>query len=335
MTSVLKLPDLWRTLKETDLAAIRRDAERRFEVLVVSADGTEAAALAELMTGAGRAHPWLTVNTPDEAQGRVAAAGLDAAILVSGVEDLASPLAAAGESLRKAGVPLVTVVHGAATATGAIARTGETARATVPALDAAGLPAIAKVLAAAFDPALRLALARQLPPLRPAIFTALIDETANANATYALTTGLAEVVPVLDVPLNLADMVVLTKNQLVMSYKIALGCGKKGEPRELIGEVMGVIGGGFLFRQAARQLVGLIPVAGIVPKVALAYAGTWAVGHAVAAWASEGRRLTPAAVRRFYREAWERGKVVARAMADQAKRAQPKRSWFRRKKLPP
>jgi hypothetical protein len=58
------------------------------------------------------------------------------------------------------------------------------------------------------------------------------------------------------------------------------------------------------------------------------------VGHAVAAWASEGRRLTPAAVRRFYGEAWERGKVVARAMADRAKRAQPKRSWFRRKTRP-
>ena len=332
MTSVLKLPHLWRTLKEADLAGIRRDAERRFEVLVVSADGSEAAALAELMTGAGRAHPWLTVSTPEEAGARSEPAGLDAAILVSGAEDLAPQLLAAGEWLRQAGVPVVSVVHGVSTATGAIARTGEAARVAVPALDAAGLPAIAEAVAAAFDPALRLALARQLPPLRAAIVAALIDETAKANATYALTTGLAEVVPVLDVPLNLADMVVLTKNQLVMSYKIALACGKKGTSRELMGEVVGVIGSGFLFRQAARQLVGLIPVVGIVPKVAMAYAGTWAVGRAVAAWACEGRRVTPAAVRRFYREAWDRGKSVARAMADQAKRARPKRSWFRRKK---
>jgi uncharacterized protein (DUF697 family) len=331
VTSILKLPDMWRTLKEADLAAIRRDADRRFEVLVVSEDGA-AEALAELMTGAGRAHPWLTLATPDEARDRIAAAGLDAAIVVSSFEDLAPPLAAARDALRKAGVPLVAVVHGAASATGGVARPGETTRAAVPALDAAGLPAIAEAVVAAFDPALRLGLARQLPPLRAAIFAELIDETARANATYALTTGLAEVVPVLDVPLNLADMVVLTKNQLVLSYKIALACGKKGEPRELIGEVMGVIGGGFLFRQAARQLVGLIPVAGIVPKVAMAYAGTWAVGRAVAAWASEGRRVSPAAVRRFYREAWDRGKSVARAMADQAKRARPKRSWFRRTK---
>jgi uncharacterized protein (DUF697 family) len=335
VTSVLKLPHLWRTLKEADLAAIRQDAERRFEVLIVSDDTGDASALAELMTGAGRAHPWLTVSTPDEARERLAAAGLDAAILVSGAEDMAPALAAAGETLRKAGVPLVAVVHGARSATGAVVRAGETSRVAVDALDAVALPVIAEAVLRAFDPALRLALARQMSPLRPVILSALIDETATANATYALTTGLAEVVPVLDIPLNLADMVVLTKNQLVMSYKIALACGKKGGPRELIGEVMGVIGSGFLFRQAARQLVGLIPVAGIVPKVAMAYAGTWAVGHAVAAWASEGRRLTPAAVRRFYREAWERGKTVARAMTAQARRARPKRSWFRRKKRPP
>jgi len=335
MTSVLKLPHLWRTLKEADLAAIRRDADRRFEVLVVAEEAADAARLAEMLTGADRAHPWLVPSTPDGARDRMAPAGLDAAILLSRSEDLSPSLAAARDALHGAGVPLVTVVCGAATATSSVVRPGEAARAVVPALDTQGVPAIAEAIVSAFDPALRLALARQLPPLRPAMVTALIDEAAKANATYALTTGLAEVVPVLDLPLNLADMVVLTKNQLIMSYKIALASGKKGQPRELIGEVMGVIGGGFLFRQAARQLVGLVPVAGIVPKVAMAYAGTWAVGRAVAVWASEGRRLTPAAVRRFYREAWGRGKTVARAMGAQARRAAPKRSWFRRKRPAP
>ena len=334
MTSVLKVPHLWRTLKEADLAAIRRDADRRFEVLVVAEDAGEAARLAQMLTGADRAHPWLTLATPDEARDRSAAAGLDAALLVSPGEDLPPALAAARDALGRAGVPLVTVVAGAATATAAVVRPGETGRAVVPVLDASGVPALAEALVAAFDPTLRLALARQLPPLRPATFTALIDETAKVNATYALTTGLGEMVPVLNLPLDVTDMVVLTKNQLVMSYKIALACGKKGTPRELIGEVVGVIGGGFLFRQAARQLIGLVPVVSIVPKVAMAYAGTWAVGRAVAAWASEGRKLTPAAVRRFYREAWGRGKTVARAMAAQARKARPKRSWFRRKRPP-
>ena len=150
------------------------------------------------------------------------------------------------------------------------------------------MPAVAQALLSAVSPGMRLAFARHLIPLREPLFAELIEETAKTNALYALTTGLAEAVPVLDVPLNLADIVVLTKNQLVMSYRIALASGKKGTPRDLVGEVLGVIGGGFLFRQGARQLVGLIPVAGIVPKVAVAYAGTLAIGKAVVTWAAYG-----------------------------------------------
>jgi len=44
--------------------------------------------------------------------------------------------------------------------------------------------------------------------------------------------------------MNLGDIVILTKNQLVMSYKIALVAGKSGTPRHLIGEILGVLGGG-------------------------------------------------------------------------------------------
>jgi uncharacterized protein (DUF697 family) len=114
---------------------------------------------------------------------------------------------------------------------------------------------------------------------------------------YAFTTGIAEAVPALGVPLYLADLVVLTKNQLVMSYRIALSSGKHGAPRELLGEVLGVIGGAFLLRQGARQLVSLVPVAGIVPKVAVAYAGTLAIGKAVVAWAAYGAALERGTVR--------------------------------------
>src|SRR5688572_2594574 len=207
MTSVLKVPHLWRTLKEADLAAIRRDAERRFEVLVVAEDVEEAATLARTLTGAERAHPWLTLATPGEARDRSAAAGLDAAILVSPTEDLPPPMTAAREALRRAGVPLVTVVQGAATVTAAVVRPGETGRAVVPAIDAGSAPSVGEALVAAFDPTLRLALARHLPALRPATFHALIDETAKANATYALTAALGAPVPILGAALNVGDMV--------------------------------------------------------------------------------------------------------------------------------
>jgi hypothetical protein len=79
-----------------------------------------------------------------------------------------------------------------------------------------------------------------------------------------------------------------------------------------------VIGGGFLFRQVGRELVGLMPVIGVVPKVAVAYAGTLAIARAVIVWASEGVRLSPEGIKRAYRDAWERGKRLAQTLARRA-----------------
>jgi uncharacterized protein (DUF697 family) len=184
----------------------------------------------------------------------------------------------------------------------------------VPALDQPSLEAIAKMLLAAVPGDLRLALGRQFHALRPTVFANLIDETARANAAYAFTTGIAEIVPVLSIPMNIGDVVVLTKNQLVMSYKIALVAGKSGSPHKLIGEIFGVLGGGLLFRQIARQLVGLIPVAGIVSKVAVAYGGTWAIGQAIILWAEFGQEVTAESVRAYYDEGLARGRQAARAL---------------------
>jgi uncharacterized protein (DUF697 family) len=164
---------------------------------------------------------------------------------------------------------------------------------------------------------LSLALSRQLTGLRSVVYERLVQDTAQANAAYALSTGIAEIIPILNVPLNVSDLMVLTKNQLVMGYKIALAAGKEGTPRDLIGEVISVIGGGFLFRQLARELVGLIPVWGIVPKVAIAYAGTWVIGQTIIHWATEGRLLPPVELKSFYADALARGRKVAQDLLAQ------------------
>ncbi|WP_410960041.1 hypothetical protein, partial [Salmonella sp. SAL4434] len=87
--------------------------------------------------------------------------------------------------------------------------------------------------------------------------------------------------------------------------------GRSGEPRELLGEIAAVLGSGLLFRQAARQLVGLIPIAGIAPKVAIAYSGTWAIGRALTAWVTEGRAVTSAAVQQMTIDGLDRGRAFA------------------------
>jgi uncharacterized protein (DUF697 family) len=315
MASFFRLPDIWRVIREVDLESIRRDAEGRFRILVLAPSRAEAEAAALLLTGEETPHPWLELGTPGGLDAAPAdAATLTAAVIVTRVPDLAPEPAAAGEALRRAGVPVITVVHGSLRAVDGVVRAGEAARTIVSHLDAGALPRIADALVRVVTPGMRLALARQLPPVREAVFDLLIEETAKANATYAFTAAMAESVPVIGVPLNLADMMILTKNQLLMGYKIALGAGKSGKARDLIGEVLGVVGGGFLFRQAARQLVGLIPVAGVLPKVAIAYTGTWAIGRAVVVWAMHGRRLSPGSVGRFSKEAAGRGREFARGL---------------------
>jgi len=229
---------------------------------------------------------------------------------------LSASLQSAFAQLRRAGVPTLLVMLGDDVPGHRLAFEAE-CRIVVPVLDAHTALQIGAALVETAPSDLRLALARQLPPLRPAVFEITIDETARANATYALTSGLAEVVPLLTVPLNLGDMVVLTKNQLMMSYRLVLASGKDGEPRKLIGEILSVLGGGLLFRQAARQLVGLIPVVGLVPKVAIAYGGTWAIGRAVAVWITEGREITGDFVRSMSIEGLERGRTVATRLVDQ------------------
>ena len=310
MPSLLKLPDVWRILREVDLEQIRRDADARFRLIVLSDDPTGAEELVRGLAGAS-GHPWLEVHETGSPVLEPSTA--TAALVLSSRPGLPAPLAQAARALRASAVPVVTVVRGSAQVTDAVVRDGETSRVAVASL-AEGMETVAQALVASTPQGTRLALARQLPPLRRTVFSSLIEDTARANGAYAFSAGMAETVPVLNVPLNVADVVVLTKNQLLMGYKIALGSGKTGRPRELVGEILGVIGGGMLFRQAARSLVGLIPIAGLLPKVVIAYAGTWAIGQALAVWGTEGRRVSRGALIRLTREARGRGRLLARRL---------------------
>ncbi len=165
-----------------------------------------------------------------------------------------------------------------------------------------------------------LALARRYPLFRIAVARDIINDTSFANATYSLGTGLAEVIPALDIPFNVADMVVLTKNQAIMVYKLGLALGLPPRWQDHVGQLGGVIGAGFLWRQVARQLVGLIPVWGILPKVAVAYAGTFAVGEAVIYWYRTGHKISGQGMRQLYANALAQGRQVAANLLERAPR---------------
>ncbi|HEX7976670.1 MAG TPA: zinc ribbon domain-containing protein [Anaerolineales bacterium] len=176
-----------------------------------------------------------------------------------------------------------------------------------------------------------LSLGRHFPLFRVPIARHLINETSFSNATYALSTGLAEIVPLFDIPLNVADIVVLTKAQAFLVYKLGLELGLSTRWQDYVAEFGGVLGGGFVWRQVARSLIGFIPAWGIIPKVAVSYAGTYVVGNVVLQWYLTGRHVTSEQMRELYRQAFEVGKNLAANLVNKVPRPRLRLGLNRRK----
>jgi uncharacterized protein (DUF697 family) len=177
------------------------------------------------------------------------------------------------------------------------------------------IPAILELL-----PQQHLALGRQFPLFRIPIARQLISDTCFSNAAYSVSTGVAEIIPVLDLPLNVTDMIVLTKSQAFLAYKLGLLLGFSTRWQDYVTEFGSVIGGGFLWRQLARQLIGLIPGWGIIPKVAVTYSGTYVVGNAILGWYLTGRHLSPKQMRALSMQAFAKGKDYARELVERIPR---------------
>ena len=183
-------------------------------------------------------------------------------------------------------------------------------------------PAAAEVVTAAVLEGLpadaRLAAARRLPGLRPLFASRLTGEVSASNAAVALASGVPSLVPLLGIPLAAADTVILTKNQALMVYRLALACGAPPEFQKRMLEITPVIGGAVMWRQIAAALVGLVPGYGIVPKTAVAYGGTYVVGLAATRWYETGL-LTDAERKRITAEAASRARDAAHRLAEQAR----------------
>ena len=338
----LPLRSIWQIVSEINLAEIQREIEKPFHLLIAADQESDAEEAATRLSSpsADYVDPWITVTdssgsgllsqsteiAPHSAATKSPSSqssipSPDCALLVSTQLELSPALRSLLQALTARSIPSLIVVVGpeAKRSDSAITRRGEHVRVSIPDWSDKSVARVGATLVQIVSPTLRLPLARRLPPLRPAALSMLIQETSQVNATYSFTTGLGETVPGLNFVLGAGDAIVLTKNQLMMAYKIALVSGKTGSPQKLLGEIVGVLGGGFLFRQLARQMSGLIPVWGIVPKVAVAYAGTWAIGRAVTVWAVEGQKITPELMSGHYREALEQGRQAAQRIVDNAR----------------
>ena len=156
-------------------------------------------------------------------------------------------------------------------------------------------------------PELRLSLARHIPAFRPAVAAQLIAEIAWTNARIAALSALPGFFPLagLLAPATAAgDMLLLTKNQVMMLLRLAAAYGLSLDLRERTRELLPVVGSAFGWRALARQLVGLIPGgAGIILKGSIAYGGTYTVGKAAQIYFSTGQSLSGPRLQQLGRDA--------------------------------
>jgi uncharacterized protein (DUF697 family) len=152
------------------------------------------------------------------------------------------------------------------------------------------------------------AFGRALPAFRAAAAKQVIDETAAANAQFSLVSNIPTILPVIgNIAAAGADFIVLTKNQVMMLYKLAAVYGRDlRDQRGILQDVLPVVGAGLLWRTAARQAATWMPfAAGTIPKLAIAYVGTMAVGRAAEFYYRTGLKPTRSQMDQFARQATE------------------------------
>ncbi len=179
-------------------------------------------------------------------------------------------------------------------------------------------------------PDLEIPLARQFPAFHHEVTARQITRSSLENASFAVATALPNIAPFLGflwTPGEFAsDTAFLTLNQIRMIFLLAAASDRRVGYREQKSEIASIVTGAFGWRAVARTLAGKIPAGGgIIPKAAIAYAGTWVVGKSVERLYRFGFGYTQAERRAAYYEAFEKGRDIAASLIDRFRSAAPVR----------
>ena len=174
-------------------------------------------------------------------------------------------------------------------------------------------------------PELAIPLAMRVFPFREEVSRRIVSKVAKENALFALATALPDIMPLLTLPWAIpefaSDTAVLTANQIRMAFLLAAANDRDMGYREQKGEIVSIVLGAFGWRAGARELVGKIPMGGgLIPKAAIAYAGTRVVGLSLDRFYRLGYPYSRAERHQAYGEALERGRTVAASLLERFKR---------------
>jgi hypothetical protein len=163
---------------------------------------------------------------------------------------------------------------------------------------------------------LDLPLARNFEVFREPVMDDIIQRISKENALFSVASALPDVIPTLfELPWSVGefatDTAFLTMNQVRMALLMAGACGHPVGYAEQKAQIGLIIGGAFGWRAIARELAGKIPMGGgLIPKGAIAFAGTYAVGASLKRYHLQGIQPSLAERRLAYEAALERGRKV-------------------------
>jgi len=161
-------------------------------------------------------------------------------------------------------------------------------------------------------------LARHFEVFRKPYVGHLIKKISRENALFSIATALPDIIPsFIELPWAIAeftsDTAFITMNQIRMAFLLAAASDRQVGYLEQKSEIAGVIGSAFGWRAIARQVAGKIPFgAGLIPKAAIAYAGTRVVGASIERFYRIGYAYTREERESMYSHTFEQGKKVAK-----------------------
>jgi hypothetical protein len=170
-------------------------------------------------------------------------------------------------------------------------------------------------------PDLAVPLGLHVLPFRQEVSRRMVKKIAKENALFALATAIPDIVPFISLPWAVgefaSDTAFLTANQIRMAFLLAAANDREVGYREQQAEIATIVLGAFGWRALARELVGKIPWGGgLIPKAAIAYAGTRVAGMSLERYYRLGKRFTRAERRLAYEDALERGRHLVTGLVE-------------------
>jgi uncharacterized protein (DUF697 family) len=152
---------------------------------------------------------------------------------------------------------------------------------------------------------LEIAVARRLPVFRDTVAVKLTRDAAANALKVAMASAVVDHIPILGIVVgavaSAGDMVAITGIQMMLILQVGAAYGRDPEMSHVL-ELLPVVGGGFGWRAVSRELAGFVPVAGLLLKGAIAYAGTIVVGESVNFFYQHGRHMSRSDAAKLYTE---------------------------------